>query len=99
MTSRTDRPATPALDAWRKRGRTDLDGLWAAACWELTGLEAHHAGSHDRARSCFDRAEGIVDQDGAALLEVLAVEQRATVRVAAKVRDPFQGIGRSRVML
>lgn len=68
---------TPALTAWRTRGRVDLpDALWAAACWETTGLEAHRAGSFDRAKDCFGRADEAVAQDGTAVLAVLAVEGR-----------------------
>lgn len=63
--------STPALDAWRHRGRTDVyDALASAAAWEVAGLGAHAAGQSARARDCLERAAEIVDGDGVAILAV-----------------------------
>lgn len=44
-------PETPALQAWRSRqGRFQPDALWAAACWERSGLERASVADLERAR-------------------------------------------------
>lgn len=56
------RLATPALDAWRRRGDVALrDAVWVAASEERTAVELAAMGCTDGARAALARAERVVE--------------------------------------
>lgn len=52
--------ASPALDAWRRRGTDARDGLWVAACYEQQAGEAEAQGMAESAATARQNAQAVV---------------------------------------